>query len=77
MLGETTLLVNKEESEAWTEAMSNGRRPMNWFELQIGESVAMDFEEMAPLIFPEPGEYELELILKNEILIRKMVTVLP
>jgi hypothetical protein len=59
------LLVNGEDSLAWSDAILNGHREASWFELPPGESVSMSWGSMGGIFFPGPGAYTLKLTLRE------------
>lgn len=64
-LDRARLLVNGKDFLAWSDAIGNGLREANWFELPPGETVSMSWSAMGELLFPTPGEYTLKLSLGN------------
>lgn len=65
-LREARLLVNGRESKAWQLAVGNGRRPASWAALPSGESISMSWSSLGPSLFPEPGDYQLTLSLRDQ-----------
>ena len=61
----TMLVVNGKESEVWRHAIGNGRRESKWYSLPPGETTSMSWSTMGEQLFPEPGEYILELQLRD------------
>ena len=61
----TKLIVNGEESIFWTETISNGHRESKWFFLPPGETTSMTWSTIGGQLFHEPGEYILQLQLRD------------
>ena len=61
----TKLLINNKESFSWMETVGNGHRESNWFSLPPGQSTSISWSTMGDQLFQTPGEYILQLVLKN------------
>jgi hypothetical protein len=61
----TQLIINKKESFPWMEAVGNGLRDSNWFSLPPSETTSMSWSTMGEQLFSAPGEYILQLRLRN------------
>lgn len=61
----TKLIVNGKESIFWIETIGNGHRESKWFSLPNGETTSMTWSTMGEQLFPQPGEYILQLQLRN------------
>ncbi len=59
------LMVNGEQSVAFMLTVGNGVREMKWFELPSGEELSRDLSVLAKAIFPEAGEYKMQLMWKG------------
>ncbi len=57
------LLVNGERSTAFDLAIGNGVVPAGWDVLPAGETTPAVEYRLGEALFPEPGEYRLELVL--------------
>lgn len=57
----TRLLINDEDSLPFSDAIGNGVREREWFELAPGETVSMSWPSMGEIFFPVPGTYTLKL----------------
>ena len=55
------LLVNGEESKAWSLAIGNGKREAKWFALPPGETVSMTWSSLGDSLFTRPGLFTLVL----------------
>jgi len=60
-LHQASLFINGQNSLAWSETISNGRREEKWFALPPGDSVSMSWATIGKSLFPTPGDYTLEL----------------
>ncbi|MFM9948413.1 MAG: hypothetical protein ACKV1O_10785 [Saprospiraceae bacterium] len=61
----TDLNINGEKSMIWMLAICNGIRESKWFSLPPGETTSKSWSTMGEQLFPEPGEYTLQLHLRN------------
>src|SRR3954451_25059748 len=57
------LLVNGERSTAFDLAVGNGVVPAGWDVLPAGETTPVVEYRLGEALFPEPGDYRLELVL--------------
>ncbi len=60
-LDRARLLINGEDSLAWSDAILNGHREARWYRLPPGETVSMSWGSMGEIFFPRPGVYTLKL----------------
>lgn len=61
-LHEARLLVNGEESMAWSLAIGNGRRPPKWYALPPGQTVSMTWSSLGESLFAHSGVFTLTLL---------------
>lgn len=60
-LDHARLLINDQDSLAWSDAILNGHREARWYHLPPGESVSLSWGSMGEIFFPRPGAYTLKL----------------
>jgi hypothetical protein len=64
-LDRARLEINGQDSLQWGDAIANGVRDEEWYELPPGRSVSMTWPSMGEIFFPAPGDYTLKLRLRD------------
>ena len=64
-LDRARLEINGQDSLQWGDAIANGIRDEEWYELPPGQSVSMTWPSMGEIFFPTPGTYTLKLSLRE------------
>ena len=64
-LGSTKLLINGKASFVWMETVGNGLSESNWYSLPPGQTVSKSWATLGEQLFNAPGEYVLQLQLRN------------
>ena len=76
-LYQARLLINGQDSLAWSETIGNGRREEKWFALPPGDTVSMSWSTIGRSLFPTSGDYTLELHDGGRVMAPIQVQVLP
>jgi hypothetical protein len=64
-LDRARLEIDGQDSLQWGDAIANGVRDEEWYELPAGQSVSMTWPSMGEIFFPAPGTYTLKLRLRD------------
>jgi hypothetical protein len=64
-LNSTKLLINGKASFVWMETVGNGLSESNWYSLPPGQTVSKSWATLGEQLFNAPGEYVLQLQLRN------------
>lgn len=64
-LDRARLLIDGQDSLQWGDAIANGVRDEEWYELPPGGSVSMRWPSMGEILFPAPGGHTLKLRLRD------------